>query len=244
MSPEHRSGISLIIPAHNEEKSIERCVMRCRSALGALGRPFEVIIAEDGSTDDTCRIAEAISKKFENVKFLHSDERLGKGGAIMRAAKAAKGEIIVVLDSDLATGLEHLPELVGWIDKGYDIAMGSRLIAGSRVKRSMKRELASRTYNKLVWAVLGSKLRDHQCGFKAFRKEKVSGLFDKVKETSWFWDTEFLVRAQNAGLTVKEFPITWHESDETRIRFFKDSFRMGTSILALKHRLWRERRVQ
>ena len=235
--PRKKSKISVIIPAHNEEKSLERCVLKCRAAVGSLARPFEIIIAEDGSTDKTCAIAHGIAKQFSKVKLLHSKERLGKGGAINRAAKAAEGEILVLVDSDLATGLEYLPELVGWIDRDYDMAIGSRMLSGSRVKRSFRREAASRAYNFLVRLVLKSKIRDHQCGFKAMNKEKVQDVLEEVKDTAWFWDTELLVKAQREGLRIKEFPIRWTESDETRIRLFRDSLKMGTSVFALKRRL-------
>ena len=228
--------VSIILPAYNEASRIEGTVERTAAALFDITSSFEIIIAEDGSHDGTDRICAALAKKYPFVVHLHSDERLGRGGAMNRALRASKGDILCYIDVDLATDMKHLKELVQAIRDGYDFATGSRLLAESDVKRPLKRELASRGFNFLARLMLGSKLHDHQCGFKSFKRESLFAIMDAVKDTHWFWDTELLVRAQRAGYRIREFPVEWKHGGATKVNLIKDVFGMGSSIF----RLWYE----
>ena len=167
---------------------------------------------------------------------IHSDERLGRGTALNRAFKSAHGDILVYIDVDLATDMLHLSELVDQIRSGYDLATGSRMMPESDVVRSSKRGIASKGFNFLVRTMLGSKLYDHQCGFKAFKRSALLDLLDQVRDEHWFWDTEILVRAQRAGYAVAEFPIRWRPGSSTKVDMKRDVVGMGLAIL----RLWRE----
>lgn len=167
---------------------------------------------------------------------LHSDERLGRGRALNRAFKASHGEILGYIDVDLATDMKHLRELVQYIRDGYDFATGSRMLPESNVKRPFKRGFASKGFNFLTRLLLGSKLHDHQCGFKSFKREALFKLLDEVKDAHWFWDTELFVRAQRAGYKVREFPVEWRHGGATKVDLIKDIFGMGSQIL----RLWYE----
>ena len=109
-------------------------------------------------------------QRDSRIRLFHSDERLGRGKALNRAISESKGEIICYYDVDLATDMQHLPELIHAIRDGADIATGSRLMQGSDIKRTGGREIASHSYNFLVRLFLGSRIHDHQCGFKAFNK--------------------------------------------------------------------------
>ena len=166
---------------------------------------------------------------------LHSDKRQGRGRALNRAFKAASGRILCYIDVDLATDMAHLEELIEAIrSEGYDFSTGSRMMPSSDVKRSMKRGLASKGFNFLTRNMLGSKLYDHQCGFKAFKRESLFELMDSVQDEHWFWDTELLVRAQRGGYKVKEFPVKWRHGGATKVDLVKDVIGMGSQIV----RLW------
>ena len=167
------------------------------------------------------------------IHLLHSDERLGRGKALNRAIHESKGNIVCYYDVDLATDLQHLPELLGAIREGADIATGSRLMPGSDTVRTGGREIASRSYNFLVRLFLGSRIYDHQCGFKAFRKEYILPILPSIRSSHWFWDTEILVRSQHHGARIREFPVRWRAGKGTTVKV-KDVFEMGSSIL----RLW------
>lgn len=225
-------GVSVILPVFNDRQALERAIPESVATLSTITDAFEVIVAEDGSTDGSADFVRSWHEKEPRVRLLHADERLGRGRALNRAIEAARYEVVCYYDVDLATDLAHLPELVGAIRSGADIATGSRLMPDSDIVRSGGREVASRGYNFLVRTILRSRLHDHQCGFKAFRRERVLALVPEVQAPHWFWDTEVLVRGQRKGYVVKEFPVVWRQGPGTTVRF-KDVFSMGSQILGL-----------
>jgi uncharacterized protein (TIRG00374 family) len=226
--------VSVVLPAYNEEATIRTTVETTLESLAAFlpADAFEVIIAEDGCDDRTPETADELAAADERVRHFHSDERLGRGGALERAFEAADGETLVYFDTDLATDMRHLEELVESVRSGeYDIATGSRWIDGREADRPAKRGVPSRGYNTLVRLFLRSDLRDHQCGFKAFDREALFDLNGDVEDDHWFWDTEMLVRAQRAGYQVREFPVDWTPKDDTKVDLVRDVFGMGSQIL-------------
>ena len=230
--------VSVVFPAYNEADSLEAAVDEVTQALNEFTRSYEIIIAEDGSTDGTDKLAAALAEKYPFVKHIHGEKRLGRGAALKNAFKQSNGEVLVYMDLDLATDLKHLKALVEAVaSEGYDFATGSRMLPESNVKRSGTRNIASKTYNFMVRAVLGSKVKDHQCGFKAFRREPLMQLLDEVEAKHWFWDTEILVRAYRKGYKIKEIPVSWKGGRETKVRLLQDSFNMGWQILSLWWRL-------
>ena len=166
-------AIAAVIPVYNDRKALERAIPVSLQYLAEITPDFELIIAEDGSTDGSAELVRETSRADPHVRLLHSDERLGRGRALNRAFRGDIAPIVLYYDVDLATGMEHLKELVGAIQDGYDIATGSRLLPDSRIRRTGGREFASRGYNFLVRTILRSRLHDHQCGFKSFRRDRV-----------------------------------------------------------------------
>jgi len=230
--------VSVVFPAYNEVNRLELAVEKTIQALREFTVSFEVIIAEDGSTDGTDRLAAALSEQYTFVKHLHGEKRLGRGTALKNAFRQSNGRILVYMDVDLATNINQLKALVNAVEaEGFDFATGSRLLSGSTVKRSRTRQLASKSYNFLVRAMLGSKLKDHQCGFKAFKREALMQLLDEVSARHWFWDTELLVRAARKGYVIKEIPVDWKGQRETKVRLFNDSFSMAGQVVKLWWRL-------
>jgi hypothetical protein len=171
---------------------------------------------------------------YPYVRHLHSDNRLGRGQALTRAFLTANGNVLAYIDVDLATDMTHLAELIDAIRKeGYDFSTGSRLLPQSDVMRSFKRGFASKGFNFATRFLLGSKLSDHQCGFKAFKREPLLILLSEVEDTHWFWDTELFVRAQKKGYRIKEFPVKWRPDGETKVNVLHDSRIMGTKLFKL-----------
>lgn len=227
--------VSVVIPAYNEESRIKRAVLVTQSTLANSNIPGEIIVAEDGSNDGTQDLALEIARENSDVHLLSSRQRLGRGKALNQAIKSCSGDVVCYIDADLATDMTYLPEIINAVAKeGYDIAIGSRMMATSKAKRNTKRLLASTVYNRMVRLILGSTVYDHQCGFKAFKKEKIVSLLDDVKDNHWFWDTEVLVRGQRQGYIIKEIPVKWNESGSTKVNILADANDMGQQIL----RLW------
>jgi uncharacterized protein (TIRG00374 family) len=226
--------VSVVLPAYNEEHTIEGTVTVTLETLASFlpTGSFEVIVAEDGCEDRTPAIASRMAAGDERVRHVHSDERLGRGGALERAFRAADGDTLVYFDTDLATDMSHLEELVESVRSGeYDVATGSRWVPGNEADRPAKRGIPSRGFNTLVRLFLHSKLLDHQCGFKAFDREALEAIIDDVEDDHWFWDTEILVRAQQAGYRVKEFPVEWTPKGDSKVDLVRDVFGMGSQII-------------
>ena len=227
-------SVSVVLPAYNEAETIESTVATTlRTLAGFLpAESFEVLVAEDGCEDRTPEIAARLAAADERVRHVHSDARLGRGGALERAFEAARGDVLAYFDTDLATDISHLEELIDRIRIGEaDVATGSRWLPGNVADRPAKRGVPSRVYNGLVRTLLRSDLRDHQCGFKAFSREAFETLAEDVEDEHWFWDTEMLVRAQRAGFTVAEFPVEWTPKGDTKVDLVRDVFGMGSQIL-------------
>ncbi|WML66832.1 MAG: Glycosyltransferase AglD [Methanoregula sp. SKADARSKE-2] len=225
--------VTAIIPVFNDRVSLEAAIPRSIEILSRIAGDYEILIAEDGSNDGSIECARHWEEKDHHVCLLHRDHRQGRGKALNRAINEAKGTIVCYYDVDLATDMQHLPELIDAIREGADIATGSRLLPRSDSVRTERREIASRGYNFLVRAILGSRIFDHQCGFKAFRKSRILPILPFIRSSHWFWDTELLVRSQRRGYSVTEFPVRWRAGRGTTVRL-RDIFEMGSSIL----RLW------
>ena len=228
-------AVSVVVPAYNQKGNIGKCIKGIEKNL--LSYPefknFEIIVAEDGSTDGTFEEAKKIARKDRRVRVLHSGEKLGRGRAVCRAFSRAKGKIVAYVDADQATETSQLPQLLKAIGP-YDLATGSRYLSKSKATRSVSRLFFSSGYNFLVRLFLGSKVSDHQCGFKAFKAEVAKDLCRKARDSHWFWDTEVLVLAQRAGYSIGEIPVVWKEQGSTTVRLGKDIVNMGRNIF----RLW------
>ncbi|MFB6110944.1 MAG: flippase-like domain-containing protein [Halobacteriaceae archaeon] len=237
--PEGPVEVSVVLPAYNEEATIAETVATTIETLETFlpSDAFEVIIAEDGCEDRTPEIADRLATDDSRVRHFHSDERLGRGGALSRAFHAANGGVLVYFDTDLATDMRHLEELVESVRSGrWDVATGSRWIPGKEADRPAKRGIPSRGFNLLVRKLLRSRLRDHQCGFKAISREAFQALDEDIADRHWFWDTELLVRAQRRGYEVREFPVEWTPKDDSKVDLVRDVFGMGSQVV----RIWWE----
>jgi uncharacterized membrane protein YbhN (UPF0104 family) len=226
--------VSVVLPAYNEEGTLADTVATTLATLASFlpEGSYEVIVAEDGCEDRTPEIADELAAEHDAVRHTHAEERLGRGGALERAFRDARGGTLVYFDTDLATDMRHLEELVESVRSGeYDMATGSRWLPDSEADRPAKRGVPSLGYNRLVSLFLRSDVRDHQCGFKAFDRDVLFDVLADVEDEHWFWDTEVLVRAQRAGYRVREFPVDWTPKGDSKVDIVRDVFGMGSQIL-------------
>ena len=225
--------VSIVIPVYNEVQCLKHAVEKIDDKMKKITKNYEIIIAEDGSTDGTKELAEKLSGG--NIIYLHSDKRLGRGKGLTKAFNNCKGDIVVYMDVDLATDLNHLPKLIDSIEKGADFATGSRMIKGAICKRPLKREIASRGYNYLVRLLFRIPIYDMQCGFKAFKKESLFKVLPMVEDNHWFWDSEFMIRAYRMGFKIVELPVRWEENIKygTKVKVSDDAKNMGAKLFKL-----------
>ena len=231
-----KKEISVLLPAYNEALQIEKCVREVDHAVRSFSGSYEIIVAEDGSTDGTDSIVSGLLNSVPNLSLQHSSARLGKGRAIKNAVNSAKGEVIVFMDVDLATSLDCLPQVIKQVEREGGMVIGSRHVAGSRVQRRTSRTLFSLAYNLLVRVLFLDSIHDHQCGFKAMRHEVAEAVGD-IKSNGFFFDTEMILRCKKSGFPIKEVGVEWSENrsrNTSKVRLFQDAAKIGLDLFKFK----------
>ncbi len=217
-----RPQLEIVVPVYNEEAALPLSVRRLHRFLTA-EFPFSwrIAIADNASTDSTPAVARDLAAALPGVRTLRL-ERKGRGRALRAAWAASDARVVCYMDVDLSTDLRALLPLVAPLLSGHsDVAIGTRLARGARVVRGPKRELISRTYNALLHMTLRARFSDAQCGFKAVRADLLPSLLAEVKDESWFFDTELLVRAQRRGLRIHEVPVDWIDDPDSRVSILR-----------------------
>ncbi len=203
--------VSIVLPVYNESLILEKNVKLVEKAVREVASSYEIIVVEDGSSDGSDTIASIMSQQNSSITHLHSNMRLGKGGALKSAFKRCSGDVIAFMDIDLATNLKHIGEFINLIRTGYDAAVASRARPGAKVRRPLLRKIASHGYNLLVNLVFADHIYDHQCGFKAFSRQVLESVMPEVNDNGFFFDTELLVRIRKKGFRMVERPVEWIE---------------------------------
>ncbi len=225
------------LPARNEEKRLVSAVQRVDGLLQELGHPYILLIAEDGSTDDTFGVAKGLTSAYPNLKLIHNDSKLGRGRALRNAWQSTLADVYVFMDTDLATDLRFLPKLVARMQsESLDFVTGSRYSPGSNLRRPLLRKMFSLAYNGIVRALFDTKLSDHQCGFKAFSRRAVMTVLPLTRENGWAWDTEMIVYLKTLGWKVAEIPVSWREmkSERTPVkRLIHDVYEQGSALIRI-----------
>ncbi|MBI4296934.1 MAG: glycosyltransferase [Chloroflexi bacterium] len=235
------TAIDVVIPVLNEEKALVPSVARLRAFLGEhLPWQWRIVIADNGSTDGTLALAQALSREHPTVSCIRLEER-GRGRALRRAWLESDADILSYMDVDLSTGLEAYPPLIRAIaEEGYDLAVGSRLLPGSRLRRSLKRDVLSRSYNFLIKAMFFTPFSDAQCGFKAISRKAAQDLLPLTRDTGWFFDTELLIIAVKRGYRIRDIPVSWTEDPDSRVKIGSTVYRDIQGLLRLRfQRPWR-----
>ncbi len=216
-----RLRVEISIPVYNEEnelkQNIERIYAFCQKNLSSY--LWHITIADNASTDNTPVIGATLAKKYSNVSLLRLDQK-GRGRAVKQAWSRAEADLYVYMDLDLSTDLTHLPKLLGSLQKGYDIAIGSRLAKGAKVEgRTLLREITSRMLNAVfIRLVFRTNFTDAQCGFKAVTKRVVEKLIPHIEENGWFFDGELLIVGEKSGYRIYEEAVHWVDNPGSTVR--------------------------
>ncbi|MEU6793397.1 glycosyltransferase [Nonomuraea wenchangensis] len=213
------ASVDIVIPVLNEERALPGCVRTLAAFLdGGFPLPWRITIVDNGSTDATWPVATALAGEDDRVHARRIDVR-GRGAALRAAWRESQADIVAYMDVDLSTDLGALFPLVAAVASGHsEIAIGTRLGRGARIRRSVRREVISRGYNALLRHGFRAGFSDAQCGFKAARARVVRPLMDKVEDDGWFFDTELLLLAEHNGLRVHEVPVDWVEDLDSRVQ--------------------------
>jgi glycosyltransferase involved in cell wall biosynthesis len=236
----HLKTVDVVIPVLNEAHVLEKSVQTVRAYLQEqFSYSWKILIVDNGSTDGTGELAEKLSRQYSNVEAILIKET-GRGLALRSGWMRSSAEYSCYLDVDLSTDLQHLFPLVrAVVEEGYDIAIGSRLMRGSQIQRSLLREIISRLYNLFVKVVLFTHFSDAQCGFKAVTRRVIEEIIPQIENRSWFFDTEMLVLAEKQGYRIKDIPVNWVEDPDSRVKLMKTSWDNIKSVFRLRWRLWK-----
>ena len=227
--------VDIVIPVLNEEETLPQSAMILNQFLSENlpNNPWRVVIADNGSTDNTRSVGEMLARKYPGISYVYVPQR-GRGRALRTAWLESNADMMSYMDVDLSTNLNSFPKLVQAVEEGYDIAIGSRLIGGAKVTRSLKREVISRSYNLIIKALFFFPFHDAQCGFKVMNRRAAKVLVPLVQNNNWFFDTELLVIAAKRGFSVKEIPVEWVEDPDSRVGVLSTAWEDIKGLLRLR----------
>ena len=231
---------SIVIPAYNESTRLAASLKKVLAYVHAQGWDAEVIVVNDGSRDNTAEIVRSFAAKDPVLRLLENPGNRGKGYSVRNGMLNARGKLLLFSDADLSSPIEEAPKLLHALEEGADIAIGSRwLRAETQTQRQpLHRQLFGRIFNLMLRITLGLKFKDTQCGFKAFKKPAADAIFPLQKIERWGFDPEILFLAQKFGFQVKEIPVAWGHSGETRINPIADGFRMFLEMIRIRRNDW------
>src|SRR5450755_4936648 len=218
-TPAATADVEIVVPVRDEEHDLAPSIRRLHAYLTA-GFPFTtcITIADNDSRDGTWAQAQELAAELSGVRAVRL-EQPGRGRALRAAWQASQATVLAYMDVDLSTDLNALLPLVAPLLSGHsDVAIGTRLARGARVIRGPRREVISRGYNLLLHTVLGARFSDAQCGFKAISRARARVLLPLTRDTGWFFDTELLILAQQAGLRIHEVPVDWIDDSDSRVK--------------------------
>ena len=210
----------------------------CAEFLVARGLAAEIIVADDGSTDHSgSAFADAMSELLPHKRltyhYLRLDHR-GKGAAVRTGVRAASGDPIIFLDSDLTIPVDIIDDFLRALGAGADIAIASRYVPGSIVRRPWLRRLVGDTFRRCVATLVPTGVRDTQCGGKAYTAEAAKELFARSRIDGFAFDAEVLFLARRAGYRVREIPFALTQDHETSIDFVAETPKMLRDLLRIR----------
>ena len=251
MAKEKKSSVflSVVIPCYNEAANLKRGVLRqVYDFLKKQKYSWEVIISDDGSSDESRKLVAAFVKKHPRFRLL-KNKHGGKPYAVWQGIKASKGEIILFTDMDQSTPIKEIGKLLPYFDKGYEVVIGSR--GWKRKGAPFYRQLAAFIFLNLRRMLLLRRIVDTQCGFKALKAEVAKELFPQLSVLKNFkeakgwrvtaFDVELLFLAQKKGYSIAEVPVAWKDEDVSQGKkksFIKESRQMLEQIINVRKNDW------
>lgn len=241
-------ALSIVIPAYNEQsciaESLEKVLDFARNHTGGA----EIVVVDDGSTDTTASIVEAVRSRLgpsdPPLHLVRHGVNRGKGAGVRTGFHHARGTIVLFTDADLSSPIAEANHLIGAITSDTcDIAIGSRAVDPSliTVQQGAFRRRSGRIFNGLVRRIEGLPLLDTQCGFKAFRREAAAPVFALQRIEGFAFDVEILYVARKFGLRIRELPVHWNHVADSKVSLLTDSVRMFLDLCRIRWNDWRGR---
>jgi dolichyl-phosphate beta-glucosyltransferase len=238
-SAAHPVTLSVVVPAYNEGRRLAGTLATLRDYLRKHPWDWEIRVVDDGSADDTARIAESFSATEPRVVGQREPHR-GKGGAVKAGLVAARAEFRFICDADLSMPAAEISRFLPPLMTDFDVAIGSREgKLARRVGEPTYRHLTGRVFNGMVQRLALPGIEDSQCGFKMFTADAVAAIFPLVRVDGWAFDVEVLTIARRRRLRIVEVPIEWHYRAESHLSLVRDGLGMFGELVAVKLRALR-----
>lgn len=233
--------ISVIIPAYNEGKRLPFFLRELISYCQKSRRTYEIIVVDDGSGDETAKIASEFRSQFPSLLVCRLEKNRGKGYAVRHGLFRARGKIDLFMDADGSTPPTEIERNIHYLEAGYDIFVGSRLLRekGQVLRIAFHRKAMGILFNFLVRRILFKDIKDTQCGFKIFKRQTIQPLFSRMNIHRFGFDLEILYLAHKMGYRIKEGPVSWKHVPGSKINLLVDSVKMLFNILQV--RFWHGR---
>jgi glycosyltransferase involved in cell wall biosynthesis len=227
---------SIVIPAFNESARIGKTLERVLECVHSFGWNAEVLVVNDGSTDNTAAIIQSYAAQDPIVRLINNPGNHGKGYSVRNGMLQASGEIVMFTDADLSAPMEEAEMLFAAIHEGADIAIGSRWLERKRqtIQQPLYRQFFGRCFNAITRMVMGLPFADTQCGFKAFKRQAAQAVFQLQRIERWGFDPEILFIALKRGYSVREVPVTWGHDERSRISYLRDGLKMLEEIVFIR----------
>lgn len=228
--------LSVIIPAYNEEKRLLSTLSKICAYLSTKDFPYEIIVVDDGSTDNTLQMVKNFASSNRHIVILINEQNSGKGYSVRKGMLSARGEYVFFTDADLSTPIEEIEKCLPYLINGYDVVIGSRSMPGSDilVRQPWYREKMGKIFNFMVNMVLLKGIIDTQCGFKGFKREAVKTVFNRCKIDGFSFDVEALYLSRKYNFKIKEIPIRWENSPLSKVSPIKHSLQMFKDLIGIK----------
>ena len=220
--------LSIVIPAYNEGARIESALDRVLTCVAERGWNAEVLVVDDGSSDNTAAIVQRWMETHHNLQLIHNEGNRGKGYSVRNGLLQAAGQIVMFTDADLSSPIEEAERLFAALNEGADVAIGSRWLDKQKqtIHQPLYRRFFGRCFNWVTRKVIGLPFKDTQCGFKAFKREAAQTIFRLQTIERWGFDPEILFIARKLKYKIVEVPVTWGHDERSRISYLKDGMKM------------------
>lgn len=227
---------SLIIPAYNEASRIGHTLATCTEYLGRQSYSSEIIVVDDGSSDDTAAV---VQREFPAVKVIRYDENRGKGNAVKVGMLAAEGQFRLFYDADGSTPISEVEKAWPLLENGIDIVIGSRALPDSDIalRQPWYRQNMGRIYNLLLRLLGLTRFPDTQCGFKVMSAASAESVMPLITREGFGMDCEMLAIADRQGYRIDQVPVRWLNSEDSRVRVVRDSLNMFREVLVVRWNL-------
>ncbi|MFQ5687730.1 MAG: dolichyl-phosphate beta-glucosyltransferase, partial [Candidatus Scalindua sp.] len=211
MHDENDLYLSIVIPAYNEEKRIGDTLDNIINYLNQKDYKSEIIVVVDGATDSTMKVVKDFGREDSRIKVTENKIARGKGYSVKKGILETRGKFALFTDADLSTPISEVEKLIHWLEKGYDVAIGSRSLKDSQVEihQPFIREFMGKIFNKIMSLLVCTGFKDTQCGFKCFKRQVINKIFSRQIIDGFAFDVEIILIAERCGFSVMEAPVRW-----------------------------------